>query len=217
MGTQIEDVNSCSSRTLHSLHRACPWWCHGLWILQIRHHHRWYGQHEATEDLLGVFADTWIGKADARAVQRHPSAPFQSHHQATHTEDHSYNIHVVWRQVILYLSLIIWTRWFITDFLFRSSRICRAIHLENLQYNALNKRFAIKKKANNIKLVHLSSALINFFSVSWELLCTNTKIFLQSDIHQNHVNFYLIIGEIIILVKLSLNILQFYLYMNVKV
>lgn len=135
---QIEDVNSCSSRTLHSLHGACPWWCHGLWILQIRHHHCRYRQHEAAEDLLGVFADTWIGKADARAVKRHPGAPFQSHHQAAHAEDHSYNVHVVWRQVVLHLSLIIWTWWLVTDFLFRSPGICRVIHLENLQYNAQN-------------------------------------------------------------------------------
>lgn len=87
----------------NSLHGTRPWRYHGLWILQVGHDHRRYRQHEAAEDLLGVFAHSRISEADAGAVERHPGTPFQPHHQAAHAENHSYDVHVLWSHVVLHV------------------------------------------------------------------------------------------------------------------
>lgn len=72
-----------------------PWWCHGLGVLEIRHHNRWDGQHEATQHLFGVIIHTCIGKANTGTVEGHPSTPLEPHHEATHAEDHAQHIHVI--------------------------------------------------------------------------------------------------------------------------
>ncbi len=60
--------------------------------------------HEAAHDLLGVVVQLCVGKADAGAVERHPRAPLDAHHERTHGKDHAQDVHVVRGQVLAGLS-----------------------------------------------------------------------------------------------------------------
>ena len=59
-----------------------------------------YHSHEAAHDLLCVVVELGVGERDAGAVERHPRAPLDPHHERAHGEDHAQHDHVVGRQVL---------------------------------------------------------------------------------------------------------------------
>lgn len=54
---------------------------HGLWVLQVGHHHGRDGEHEAAHHLLCVLGAARVGEADEGAVDGDPGAPLQLQHQ----------------------------------------------------------------------------------------------------------------------------------------
>ncbi len=73
---------------------------HGGRVLQIGHHDRRDGQHEARHDLLGVVVQLGVREGDARAVDGHPRGPLHPHHQGAHGEHHSQDVHVIRGEVV---------------------------------------------------------------------------------------------------------------------